>query len=405
MPRPTPFHSRTSALCESQAWQDWSGYLSATTYELNHLYEYYAIRTSAALIDISPLFKYYLHGPDAVRLLNRVLTRDVSRLPVGGVRYTPWCDEAGKVIDDGTVARLDDTLFRLTSADPSLRWLQDNGAGLQVTVEDVSEGLAALALQGPASRDLLARLAGPEAAQLKYFRAARFDLAGLPATVSRTGYTGDLGYEIWVEPQDAERLWDTLMEAGEAYRLHAAGNVALDMARIEAGLLLIAVDYVSAKKTMFDFQKSTPYELGLGWTVDLNGGRDYFVGRAALEKEKARGPAQATVGLEVEPAALEALYRAFDMPLQLPAAPWNIPVPVYDLDGEQIGKATSGMWSPLLKKYIALARLRAPHAHPGAQVHLEVTVEAQRLRAEARVVKTPFLELESKRSERVMRNS
>ena len=398
MPRPTPFHSRTSALCETQSWQDWSGYLSATAYELNPLHEYYAIRTAAAVLDISPLYKYHIHGPDALRLLNRVLTRDLSRLAIGQVRYTAWCDEAGKVIDDGTVARLDETFFRLTSADPSLRWLQDNGCGLRATVEDASESIAALALQGPASRDVLGRLAGPGSATIKYFHAAQLDVAGIPAMVSRTGYTGDLGYEIWVEPQDAERLWDRLMEAGEAKRLRAAGNVALDMARIEAGFLLIAVDYISAKKTMFEFQTSSPFELGLGWTVDLDGGRDYFVGQAALRREKARGPAQATVGLEVDLRSLEGLFRAFGMPLQLPAVPWTAAVPVYHLDGEQIGKATSGMWSPLLKKYIALARLGAQHARPGESVHLEVTVEARRLRAEARVVRLPFLQLPRKKS-------
>jgi aminomethyltransferase len=397
MPRPTPFHSRTAPLCEGQSWQDWSGFLSATSYELNHQYEYYAIRTSAGLIDISPLYKYHLHGPDALRLLNRVQVRDLGSLAVGQVKYTAWCDEAGKVIDDGTVACLGETSYRLTAADPTLRWLQDNAYGLQVEVEDASEALAALALQGPASRDLLVRLAGEPVSRLRYFRLMQADLAGLPVTITRTGYTGDLGYEIWVEPQHAERLWDALVEAGEAYRLRAAGNLALDMARIEAGLLLIAVDYLSAKKTMFEVQKSSPFELGLGWMVDLDGGRDYFIGQPALQREKARGPAWAMVGLEVSLPSLEALYRSFDMPLQLPAAAWNVAVPVYHPDGEQIGKATSGMWSPVLKRYIALARLRAEHATPGTPVHLEMTIEAQRLRSEATVVKTPFLDLERKK--------
>jgi aminomethyltransferase len=402
MSRLTPFHSRTSALNESQSWQDWSGYLSANLYDLNHLYEYYAIRTSAALIDISPLYKYHIHGRDALRLLNRVATRDLSGCAVGQARYTPWCDDDGKVIDDGTIARLAEDRYRLTSADPTLRWLEENARGLQVQVEDVSAGLAALALQGPSSRDLLVRLAGDGVRALKYYELGDFNLAAgasaeVPATISRTGFTGDLGYELWVEPQHAEQLWDALMEAGQAYRLRPAGNLALDMARIEAGFLLIAVDYTSSKKTMFELQKSSPLELGLGWTVNLNGGRDYFVGKAALQREKARGPAWSTIGLEIDLASLENLYRAFDMPLQLPAAAWNSPVPIYALEGEQVGRATSGVWSPLLKKYIAIARLRTQHASPGARVMMEVTIEAQRLRAEAVVVRRAFYDPERKR--------
>lgn len=395
MPRKTPFYSRTSALCESQSWQEWSGFLSANLYELNHTQEYYAVRTAAALFDISPLYKYHIHGRDALKLVNRVITRDVRKCAVGQVMYTPWCDDEGKVIDDGTVARLDEQFFRMTAADPSLGWLEENAVGLNVQVDDVSEDLASLALQGPTSRDLLQAMTATDLSKLKYFHLTRAELKGIPVTISRTGYTGDLGYELWVEPTHAEKLWDALMQVGRGYGIRAAGNLALDIARIEAGLLLIAVDFTSSKKTMFEIQKSTPYELGLGWTVKLD--KDHFNGQAALKREAARGSQWATVGLQVQLPALEKIYREFGMPLQLPYNSWNIAVPVY-ADGKQIGKATSGAWSPLLKKYVALARVKPDYAALGTRVAMEVTVEAQRKPAEAVVVKTPFYEPARKKS-------
>jgi aminomethyltransferase len=395
MPRPTPFYSRAAALCESQSWLEWSGFFSANQYELTHTHEYYAIRTAAALIDVSPLYKYHIHGRDAARLLNRVVTRDVNTCAVGQVLYTPWCDDDGNVIDDGTLARLDEHRFRLTAADSTLRWLEDNALGRDVHVEDASDSLAALALQGPCSRDILSAISNPPISNLKYYRLMPAEIAGVPATISRTGFTGDLGYEIWLEPQHAEKVWDALMDVGERYRLRAAGNLALDMARIEAGLLLVAVDFNSSKKVMFDLQKSTPYELGLGWTVKLD--KDRFIGQAALKRELQRGPAWATVGLEVQLPALEAIYREFDMPLQLPDRPWSSAAPVF-AGGRQIGKATSGMWSPILKKHIALARLKPTHAAPGTRVWMEVTIEAHRKYAEAVVVETPFFNPDRKKS-------
>jgi len=394
MPRPTPFHSRTSALCESHSWQEWSGYLSANMYELEHTHEYYAIRTACGLFDLSPLYKYHIHGRDAERLLNRVVTRDVSKCAVGQVFYTPWCDDDGKVIDDGTLARLGPNHFRLTAAEPTFHWLEQNAVGLDVQVEDVSEAVAALSLQGPTSRAILNALAAEPITDLRYFRLTQTALAGIPVTVSRTGYTGDLGYEVWAAPQDAERLWDALMEAGQAFRLRAMGYQAMDMTRIEAGLLLINVDFYSASKTSFAIQKSTPYELGLGWTVKLD--KAPFNGQRALQREHAQGAAWATVGLEVSLPALEAIYRSFGMPLYMPAHAWSAAVPVYAA-GKQIGKATSGTWSPILKKSIAIARLHPQFAQPGAKVQIEVTVEAYRRQAEATVVKMPFFDPPRKR--------
>ena len=395
MPRPTPFYSRTAALCESHSWQEWSGFLSAHMYELHHLREYYAIRTAAALIDISPLYKDLVHGPDALKLLNRVMTRDIARCAVGQVLYTPWCDERGSIIDDGTVTQLAPGRYRVTAADPSLRWFQDNATGLQVQVEDISDSLAALALQGPLAGEILQQLAGPAIARLKYFRHAAAVIAGMKVSVTRTGYTGDLGYELWADPADAERLWDALMAAGQPRLLRAAGQLALDMVRIEAGLLLVAVDFISSKKTVFDVQKSTPYELGLGWTVMLDKGN--FVGRAALAAERERGAAWATVGLDVQWESLEQIYKRYGMPIHLPETAWSNAVPVFS-DDIQIGRATSGTWSPLLKKYVVLARIQPQYAKPGTRVSMEATVEAQRHMTAACVTALPFYNPPHKRA-------
>ncbi|HLF25195.1 MAG TPA: aminomethyltransferase family protein [Anaerolineae bacterium] len=395
MLRGTPFHSRTSALCEAQNWRRWSGYLVAGSYELAHEREYYAIRSAAALFDLSPLFKYHLSGPDAARLLNRVVTRDVARCTVGQVLYTPWCDEAGKVIDDGTVSRLDEQWFRLTSADPNMRWLHQNAWGLKVKIEDVSDSIATLAVQGPASRDILKQAADIDLDSLKYFRLASGCVRDVPVTITRTGYTGDLGYEIWVEAQQAESLWDALIESGRPYGITPAGMLALDLARIEAGLLLIEVDYISAQRAVIESRTSSPYELSLGWTVHLE--KENFVGRKALRAEKQRGPAWQFVGLEVEWDSLERLYAEAGLPPQLPGTAWRTSVPVY-ANGRQVGYATSGCWSPLLKKYIALAHVESAYAGTGTSLMLEVTVEHRRKQAAAHVVKTPFFAPERKRS-------
>ena len=393
--RPTPFHSRTSRLANSQSWDEWSGYLSANSYELDHTREYQAVRTAAALFDVSPLHKLLIHGPHAARLLDRVITRDVSRCAIGQVIYTPWCDDEGKVIDDGTLARLDENSFRLTAADPTFAWLGENAFGMEVIIEDVSEGLAALALQGPYAREILNRICTADLEQLGFFRITDGQISGASTTITRTGFTGDLGYEIWLDSAHAERVWDAIMESGEDYRLKPAGTLALDMVRIEAGFLLIDVDYVSARKTMFEIQKSSPYELGMGWLVHLD--KPYFVGRDALRRERRRGSEWSTVGLEVDLESLEAVFASFGMPLQLPWGSWNAAVPLYR-DHRQIGKATSGTWSPLLKKYIALGRVQRQLATLGTHLEMEVTVEANRRRSAATVVKTPFFDPDRKRA-------
>ena len=398
MPKPTPFHSRTAELVESYDWQIWSGYLSANAYELEHTHEYNAVRTSAGVFDISPLYKYYVDGPHASALLDRILTRDMSKLRVGQVAYTTWCDDDGKIIDDGTVARLDETLYRLTAADPTQGWLEDNAAGLDVHIEDVTERFGGVSVQGPTSRAILQQLVKEDLSALKYFRLIQTEIAGVPVVLSRTGYTGDLGYEVFVERHNALAVWDKLMDAGEPYNLRPMGNLALDMTRIEAGLLLTDVDFISSKKTMFDVQKSTPLELGLGWTVKLD--KPYFVGQAALKKEQARGSREVTVGLELDIPALEGLYARFGMPLHLPYSSETGSVPVYADARRQkrTGKSTSRTWSPILKKYVAIARVEPRYAALGARVFVEVTIEAHRLAVPANVVEMPFFNPERKRT-------
>jgi aminomethyltransferase len=392
MPRKSPFHARTTELCTSQNWQEWSGYFSADSYELDHMREYNAVRTTTALFDVSPLFKYHLHGRDAARLLDRVVTRDVSKCRIGQVQYTTWCDDDGKIIDDGTLARIGEDAYRLTAAMPTLDWLQDNALGLEVEIEDVTHEFGALALQGPTSRDLLQQLTAADLGRLPYFHIVENEVAGAPVRISRTGYTGDLGFEIFVETRYAEQVWDALADTGRAYGMQPAGNVALDVVRIEAGLLLIDVDFVSSAHTFFEVQKSTPYELGLGWTVKL--GKDSFVGCDALRKEKARGPTWETVGLVVDILALEKIYADYSMPLHLPYTSWTSAVPVYAREepGEPIGKATSGAWSPILKLYVVIARVRPQHAHLGTRIFVEETVEGRRYPVPATVVKLPFFD-------------
>ena len=276
-------------MCESLNYREWSGYYTVSVYETHHEHEYNAIRNAAALIDVTPLFKYLVTGRDATKLVNRVIARDIKKVAVGQVIYCCWCDEQGKVIDDGTISRLGENEYRWTAADPSLRWFRQNALGLEVSIEDISETVAALALQGPTSGRLLKKIAEAEIANLKYFRFTHGKIRGVPVDISRTGYTGDLGYEIWMPWNVAVEVWDAIMEGGREFDVHPAGMLALDVARIEAGLILIEVDYFSSKKALIDSQKYSPFEIGLGRMVHLE--KENFVGRSALVAEqKAGGP-------------------------------------------------------------------------------------------------------------------
>jgi aminomethyltransferase len=385
----TPFHARTAPLILGQTWRRWAGHAVASAYDWTHDREYAAVRNAAALFDVSPLHKYLIDGPDAARLLDRMVTRNVHKLRPGQVAYTPWCDAHGKVIDDGTVSRLAENSFRLTSAEPNLRWMHLNSFRLEVQVRDISDDYGALALQGPLSRAVLNAVAEQPVDALKYFRLMDNRIAGVDLQISRTGYTGDLGYEIWIPVAHALEVWDALVTRGADYGLAPAGIWALDVARIEAGLVMLDVDYHSSHRALIEAQKSTPYELSLDWTVQLD--KPAFNGKRALQAEKARGPAWRFVGIEVDWDSFESLYTAVDLAPAIPTIAWRASVPIYR-GGEQIGYASSGCWSPLLKKYIALAHLRAPHFEPDTPVQLEVTVEHQRRRADARVRKLPFFD-------------
>ena len=385
----TPFHARTAPLVRAQTWRRWAGYQVASAYEPHPDREYAAVRNAAALFDVTPLHKYRIFGRDATRLLDRMVTRDVTKCRVGQVLYTPWCDVHGKVIDDGTISRLDESTFRLTSAEPNVRWLSMNSVGLEVSIDDVSEQTAALALQGPLSRTILQQLTPADLSALKYFRLVHTTIREIPVTISRTGYTGDLGYELWVDANRAIPLWDALIEAGTPYGITPAGIWALDLARIEAGLVMLDVDYFSAHRAVIEDQKSSPFELNLAWTVSVDKGPHN--GRRALRAERARGAAWGFVGLDVDWESLETIYAERGLPPQLPTVAWRTSAPVYK-EGKQIGYATSGCWSPLLKKYLALAHVTAPHFQAGADVELEVTVEHRRKRANAVVRKLPFFD-------------
>jgi aminomethyltransferase len=387
MPVGTAFHERTFPLCESLNYREWSGYYAVSAYEAHHEHEYNAIRNASALIDITPLYKYLVTGRDATRLIDRVITRDVRKMSVGQVYYTPWCDEHGTVIDDGTVSRLEEDRYRWTAADPSLRWFSQNAVGLDVQIEDISERVAALALQGPTSAGVLRAVAQADVDTLKYFRVTRGSIEGIPVEISRTGYTGDLGYEVWVEWQHAVKVWDALMRAGRAFEIRPAGMLALDVARIEAGLLLIDVDFFSCRKAMIAQQLYTPYEMGLDRLVALD--KAPFVGRAALAAEHARGAARRIVGLELRWSEVEAIYEKVGLPPAVSAIASRVAVPVMARN-HQVGKVTSTTWSPVLKKMIALGTIDKDHYAEGTTVQVEVTVEAARHFVNATVTKTPF---------------
>jgi aminomethyltransferase len=387
LPVGTAFHERTKALCESLNYREWSGYYTVGVYEMHHEHEYNAIRNSAALIDISPLFKYRVTGRDATKFVNRVISRDINKVSVDQVIYCCWCDPDGKVIDDGTITRLGENEYRWTAADPSLRWFQQNALGLNVKIEDISEQTAALALQGPTSGKLLLAVADANIANLKYFRVTHGKIAGVPVDISRTGYTGDLGFEIWMPWKDAVRVWDKLMTEGEVFDIYPAGMVALDVARIEAGLILIEVDYISSKKALIESQKYSPAEIGLGKLVDLK--KENFVGRAALASGEKKGPARSLVGLEINWNEVEALYDKMGMAPQVPSMASRVAVPVYR-SGKHVGKATSTTWSPTLKKMIALASVDREHSSIGTTLQIEMTVEAIRHTVSAKIVPMPF---------------
>lgn len=396
MPFPTPFHERTKVLCSSYAWKEWAGYYSVAHYDSCHEPEYMALRHSAGLLDVTPLYKYDVTGPGAAAFLARIMVRDIRKLKPLQAAYACWCDGAGKVIDDGTITRLDEHHYRVTAAAPTYEWLDRHSRGFNVGIEDISRKIGALALQGPRSRAILKDVVrGVDMDKLRFFRAGRGKIGGFDVVVTRTGYTGDLGFEVWTENEHCLGLWDALMKAGKPHGLLAAGLDALDMVRVESGFIMLDVDYFSSRDCIIESRKSTPYEIDLGWTVHLD--REPFIGQAALVREKKEGSIWSFVGLEIDWPEFESLFDRYGLPPQVPGSAWRTAVPIY-ADGQHVGQATSGTWSPILKKNLALASVRSEYAAVGTELQIEITAEYVRHPITARVVKKPFFDPSRKRS-------
>ena len=392
----TAFFERQRQLNAKLAWGDWSGYHAAAVFADFVDIEYNAVREAAAVIDVTPLYKYEVSGAGAAALLDRVVTRDISRVAIDQVIYTPWCDEEGKVIDDGTVTRLDEGRFRVTAADPSYRWFALNATGLDVRIDDISEATAALALQGRLSRHVLERATGGDWSDLRYFRRRAATIDGVDVDVTRTGYTGDLGYELWIPREGALAVWDRLFEVGRDYGLRPAGIQALDICRLEASLILIEAEYTSARHAFAPELKYSPFEIGLGRLVDF--GKPAFVGRHALQLEQRRGgPPRRLVGLDLDWSGIEAMYAKHDLPPGVSAMVQRDAVPVYK-DARQVGRATSIGWGPTIKKMVGFGSLPPSLSAPGTRVSVEWSVEGERGKVGATVVELPFLDLERKRS-------
>ena len=392
----TPFHPRTAELNQARRWRKWSGFFIADSYFPAHDLEYHAIRFSAALFDVTPMCKYRIAGPDAAKLVDRVITRRVDRIKPMRAIYTPWCDHDGRVLDDGTVALLADGSYFWTAAEPQHGWLEAAGEGLNATIEDLTEKLCALSLQGPHARDVLSAAVGRDMSDLPFFGRADVTIGGTAVGISRTGYSGDLGYELWMPFDEALPVWDALIKSGEDYTLRVAGMEALDVARLEAGLIMAGVDYHSSRTARHPSLAVSPYEIGMDRLVDLD--KPAFIGKRALMNEVAAGgPATRLVGLELDLNVFEDAYLDLGYPIEHPLRAWRHVTPL-TRKGETIGRATSGTFSPLLKRSIALGFLPVKHADVGSTVGIEWQIEETRQTIPATVVTLPFLDLPRKRS-------
>ncbi len=392
----TPFHPRTAELNQARRWRKWSGFFIADSYFPAHDLEYHAIRFSAALFDVTPMCKYRIAGPDAAKLVDRVITRRVDRIKPMRAIYTPWCDHDGRVLDDGTVALLADGSYFWTAAEPQHGWLEAASEGLNATIEDMTEKLCALSLQGPHARDVLSAAVGRDMSDLPFFGRADVAIGGTAVGISRTGYSGDLGYELWMPFEEALPVWDALIKSGEDYTLRVAGMEALDVARLEAGLIMAGVDYHSSRTARHPSLAISPYEIGMDRLVDLD--KPAFIGKRALMNEVAAGgPATRLVGLELDLNVFEDAYLDLGYPIEHPLRAWRHVTPL-TRKGETIGRATSGTFSPLLKRSIALGFLPVKHAEVGSTVGIEWQIEETRQSIPATVVPLPFLDLPRKRS-------
>ena len=392
----TAFFERQRELNTKLSWGEWSGYHAAAVFADFVDIEYNAVREAAAVIDVTPLYKYEVSGTDAEALLDRVVTRDISAMAVGQVIYTPWCDEEGKVIDDGTVTRLDQHHFRVTAADPSYRWFAMNATGLDVQIDDISEATAGLALQGRLSRHVLERATGQDWFDLRYFRRRPTTIQGFDVDVTRTGYTGDLGYELWIPVEGALAVWDRLFEVGADYGIRPAGIQALDICRLEASLILIEAEYTSARHAFAPELKYSPFEIGLGRLVKFDKAAEFTGKRALLAERDVGGPERRLVGLELDWSAIEAMYARHDLAPQISPQVQRAPVPVHK-DGVQVGRATSVGWGPTIKKMVGFGSVDKGLTKIGTRLSVEWSVEGERGKVGATVVPMPFLDLDRKR--------
>ena len=406
MPQTTPFHERLLLLNETGIWKNWSGYLVAPKYQYSTISEYYAIRNSVAVLDTSPLFKYRIHGPYVGEFLQRFLARDIRNCDVGQAHYTCWCDDAGFVVQDGVILRVDENEFWLTSAEPSLRYLQDAAAkhGVSdVEVEDVSTEFGILAVQGPHSLTVLGQLCdGIE--KLGYFDVCRCQMNGHEVIVSRTGFTGDLGYEVWCKATAANSVWDAIWKAGQDYNIMPLGTTALKMARVEAGLLLLDVDFHSSRFAWVDAQRETPCELGWRWMLrKLDQDDRQFTGREAIEKQvNEKTERWTTVGLQVDWHSYEAAFTDAGIMPDKAGVYCESTMSIYSRgkkEWDYAGYASSFLYSSLLRKPIAIAKLPLDLAKRGTEVDLEINVIRKPVNVLARVSRMPFFNPERKTSE------
>ncbi len=372
----TPFYSRLEKLDFLNQWHEWKGYSSADALYCSET-EYFAIRNATAVFDLTPMTKYRISGADSLDYLNRLVTRDMTKIKPGRVAYAVWCDDQGQVVDDGTIFHLREGEYRLCSQERHLSWLHDAAIGFDVTIEHETDDVAGLAVQGPTSFSTLSNMGLDGLGELKPFGLMHFDFQGAELMVSRTGFTGDLGYELWIEPAKAEALWDALFKAGELHGIRAIGTHALELARIEAGYLAPYEDFLPADETVRTGHTRSPLELGLEWLVDFK--KPNFNGRRALAEEKRNGSTWQLVKLDIEGNKIAHSSYIFENAKGNKAA---------------IGFVTSATWSPVCKQNIALGSVRAPHGKPGDNVWVEIYYQREmhwnRYMAKATIVDKPF---------------
>ncbi len=369
----TPFHERTYEACYNNDWYRWAGYKIAREYSNTEL-EYTAMRNTAGVLDITPMHKYDIKGADAIKFVDKLVTRNVTEIKSGQVMYIIWCNEDGNVIDDGTVFCFDSNHLRIFCAERNLNWFSDTAIGFDVEVEDVSDTIAALAFQGPLSCKILNLLNVKNIENLRPFYFDDFDLNGCKVTISRTGFSGDLGYEIWCKNEDAISVWDSLFKFNRDYKVLPAGMNALEMVRVEAGFIQPNADFMSAEQALRPNRMRNPFELGMSWLVDLN--KNYFTGKKNLVNLKKKTLTKKLVGLDIQG----------DKPA--------IGSVLYDKNKKEIGIVTAGMWSPSLKSNIAFGYVDKDHMKIGSIVFAEIyhpeELEYKKIWAECSVVKKQF---------------